>query len=172
MNEVETFKRLQNKLFSIFCLPVSIVMIIFKQAVTMTFKRRYAMVSSRSIVVITAVLLMTVFSISQVHADRRSADLLRSGLLGAGAGAVGGAASGARSRDLWKGALAGAGVNIIGGAVLDSMSGEKVQDVQKIDQSDPRTAFSDGYEAGYANAYKQGYMDGFKDGLREAYSTE
>ena len=41
-------------------------------------------------------------------------DLLKEGLLGAGAGAVGGLASGAKGGDVWKGALAGAGVNIVG----------------------------------------------------------
>ncbi|MDP8298524.1 MAG: hypothetical protein P9L88_01265 [Candidatus Tantalella remota] len=49
-------------------------------------------------------------------------DIIKSGLLGAGAGALGGAASGAKGSDVWKGALAGAGVNIIGGALLDSIT--------------------------------------------------
>lgn len=102
-------------------------------------------------------------------AASNSSDLLRSGLLGAGAGAVGGAASGAKGRDVWKGALAGAGVNIIGGALLDSMSGEKVDDVKNVDSVSPRTAYSDGYEAGYSNGYKKGYTDGYKEGLKESY---
>ena len=59
--------------------------------------------------------------LNEVLAGTSSQDLLRQGLLGAGAGAVGGAASGAKGRDIWKGALAGAGVNIVGGALLDSM---------------------------------------------------
>ena len=99
-----------------------------------------------------------------------SSDLLRQGLLGAGAGAVGGAASGAKGGDVWKGALAGAGVNIIGGALLDSMSGEKVQNTQQVDTQAPRVAYSNGYEEGYQNGYKAGYTQGYKEGLKESYS--
>ena len=102
-------------------------------------------------------------------ARKSSADLLREGLLGAGAGAVGGAASGAKGGDIWKGALAGAGVNIVGGALLDSMSGEKVDSADRVDSVSPRTAYSDGYEAGYQNGYKKGYTDGYKDGMKESY---
>ena len=105
-------------------------------------------------------------------AASNSSDLLRQGLLGAGAGAIGGAASGAKGRDVWKGALAGVGVNIIGGALLDSMSGEKVRKVEEVDSSSPRTAYSDGYEDGYGNGYKKGYTDGYKDGIKEALSSE
>ncbi len=101
-----------------------------------------------------------------------SSDILRSGLLGAGAGAVGGAASGGRGGDLWKGALAGAGVNILGGALLDSMSGEKVRDVDEVDSVSPRTAYSDGYEDGYRNGYKKGYTDGYKEGLKEPQTQQ
>ena len=115
--------------------------------------------------------LMAFMTVSDGFAQRRksSSDLLREGLLGAGAGAVGGAASGARGGDIWKGALAGAGVNIIGGALLDSMSGDQVDTTQRVDSVSPRTAYSDGYEAGYQNGYKQGYTEGYKDGLKESY---
>ncbi len=116
---------------------------------------------------VVALMIIVSFSGNAV-AGSRSSDLIRQGLLGAGAGAVGGAASGAKGRDMWKGALAGAGVNIIGGALLDSMSGERVEKVESVDSSTPRTAYSDGYEAGYANGYKQGYTEGFKDGIRES----
>jgi len=118
-----------------------------------------------------AYVVIVVFAVSLIPADsfaaKSSSDLLRQGLLGAGSGAVGGAASGAKGRDVWKGALAGAGVNIIGGALLDSMSGEKTADVKQVDSSTPRTAYSDGYEDGYRNGYKQGYTDGYKEGLKE-----
>jgi len=97
-----------------------------------------------------------------------SSDLLKQGLLGAGAGAVGGAASGAKGKDVWKGALAGAGVNILGGALLDSMSGEKVRDVDEVDNTAPRDAYSNGYEDGYRNGYKKGYTEGYKEGLKES----
>ncbi|MFH1394621.1 MAG: hypothetical protein ABIH09_00485 [Candidatus Omnitrophota bacterium] len=100
-------------------------------------------------------------------ARKSSSDLLKEGLLGAGAGAVGGAASGAKGGNVWKGALAGAGVSIIGGALLDSLSGEKVDDVNSVDSVSPRTAYSDGYEAGYGNGYKKGYTDGYKEALQE-----
>jgi len=118
-------------------------------------------------------LIIAAFSLTECFArSRDSSDLLRQGLLGAGAGAVGGAASGAKGGDIWKGALAGAGVNIVGGALLDSMSGEKVEDVDQVNSSQPRAAYSDGYQEGYQNGYKAGYTQGYKDGLREAYSKE
>jgi len=98
-----------------------------------------------------------------------SSDVLKQGLLGAGAGAVGGAASGAKGGDLWKGALAGAGVNVVGGALLDSISGEKVENVNNVSQQSSRGAYGDGYEEGYQNGYKQGYTQGIKDGMKEAY---
>ena len=127
----------------------------------------------RTIICVVIALLLAVVPLSECFAGSRdSSDLLRQGLLGAGAGAVGGAASGAKGGDIWKGALAGAGVNIIGGALLDSMSGEKVDNVQSVDASQPRAAYSDGYQEGYQNGYKAGYTQGYKDGLREAYSTE
>ncbi len=112
--------------------------------------------------------IMAVAAVDEGFAARNSSsDLLKAGLLGAGAGAIGGAASGAKGGDVWKGALAGAGVSIIGGALLDSMSGEKVEDVQNVDSVSPRTAYSDGYEAGYENGYKKGYTDGYKEGMKE-----
>ena len=123
----------------------------------------------RIITCLLVMLLVAAVPFSVCSAD--SKDLLRQGLLGAGAGAVGGAASGAKGRDVWKGALAGAGVNIIGGALLDSMSGEKVKSVQEVDSVSPRTAYSDGYEDGYSNGYKKGYTDGYKEGLKESYQS-
>ena len=111
--------------------------------------------------------LLVAFPLEEAMARSSSSDLLRQGLLGAGSGAVGGAASGAKGKDVWKGALAGAGVNIIGGALLDSMSGENVESVQAVDQTSPRDAYSSGYQDGYQNGYKAGYTEGYKDGLRE-----
>ncbi len=120
--------------------------------------------------------LVACFSLSflaQGHAEEEdSRNLLKEGLLGAGAGAIGGAASGAKGGDLWKGALAGAGVNIVGGALLDSLSGEKVDNVSNVDSAAPRDAFSDGYQQGYANGYKAGYTDGYKDGVKESTRKE
>lgn len=104
-------------------------------------------------------------------AQKSSSNLLKEGILGAGAGAIGGAASGAKGGDVWKGALAGAGVNIIGGALLDSMSGQKVDEAERVDTVSPRTAYSDGYEAGYSNGYKKGYSDGYKEGLKEGLKS-
>ena len=116
------------------------------------------------------VLLITAFMTSIVlpsSAQNTSSNLLRAGLLGAGAGAIGGAASGAKGRDVWKGALAGAGVNIIGGVLLDSISGERVQTENRVTQMQSRDAYSTGYEAGFYNGYKAGYTEGLKDGIRE-----
>ncbi|MGB2630937.1 MAG: hypothetical protein WBD24_06415 [Candidatus Omnitrophota bacterium] len=123
-------------------------------------------------IVISVLLLCMICPDSFAQRRKTSSDLLREGLLGAGAGAVGGAASGAKGGDIWKGALAGAGVNIVGGALLDSMSGERVDSTERVDSVSPRTAYSDGYESGYQNGYKKGYTDGYKDGLKETYSGE
>ena len=121
--------------------------------------------------VLACVLIMALvvsFPLATSYAAKSSSDLLREGLLGAGAGAVGGAASGAKGGDIWKGALAGAGVNIVGGALLDSMSGEKVQNTQQVDSyNTPRNAYSEGYQEGYQNGYKAGYTQGYKEGLKE-----
>jgi hypothetical protein len=106
-----------------------------------------------------------------VFANSNSSDILKQGLLGAGSGAVGGAASGARGGDLWKGALAGAGVNIVGGALLDSISGQKVEDTRTVDNMNSQTAYSEGYQAGYANSYKAGYTEGYRDGLQETHEA-
>jgi hypothetical protein len=110
---------------------------------------------------------ISLFSIGVVSADSSSSDILKQGLLGAGSGAVGGAASGAKGGDLWKGALAGAGVNVVGGALLDSISGQKVAETKTVDNMSSQNAYSDGYQSGYANAYKAGYTQGYKEGLQE-----
>jgi hypothetical protein len=107
------------------------------------------------------------FSFLAYAAQKNSSDLIKEGLLGAGAGAVGGLASGAKGGDVWKGALAGAGVNIVGGALLDSISGEKVDNVERVQQLDSKDAYGQGYQEGFNNGYKQGYTQGYKEGLRD-----
>ncbi|UCD55057.1 MAG: hypothetical protein JSV93_05990 [Candidatus Omnitrophota bacterium] len=97
---------------------------------------------------------------------KSSSDIMKEGLLGAGAGAVGGLASGAEGGDVWKGALAGAGVNIIGGALLDSMTGEKVGSVKSVESVDSKSAFGMGYKEGFNNGYKQGYKEGLAEGTK------
>ena len=115
------------------------------------------------------IIVLTVSFVVPCFAQRSSsANILRAGLLGAGAGALGGVASGARGEDVWKGALAGAGTNIIGGALLDSISGETVQQEAGVAQMPSRDAYSTGYQEGYANGYKAGYLQGYKDGIRES----
>ena len=118
-------------------------------------------------IVVVVLSMMVVFPVDQSLAGSSSSDILKQGLLGAGSGAVGGAASGAKGGNLWKGALAGAGVNIVGGALLDSLSGEKVNNTQNVDSSTSRDAYSQGYQDGYQNGYKAGYTQGYKDGLKE-----
>jgi hypothetical protein len=114
---------------------------------------------------------LSIFALAFSLADFAWADeegtkkVLKEGLLGAGAGAVGGWASGAKTGDVWKGALAGAGVNIVGDALLDAISGERVESVDKVSRLDAQNAYKDGYKEGYANGYKQGYTAGFKDGV-------
>jgi hypothetical protein len=122
-------------------------------------------VKKTCILVLVAVFTLSCFMFP-VDGVSDSSDILKQGLLGAGAGAVGGAASGAKGKDVWKGALAGAGVNIVGGALLDSISGEKVKKENDIDNQ-PRSAYGEGYTDGYNNGYKQGYTQGYKDGLNE-----
>lgn len=122
------------------------------------------------------VLIMAAFAISFLliaPAICEMGNVLKEGLLGAGAGAVGGWASGAKSKNVWKGALAGAGVNVIGGALLDSASGEHVSTTNEV-QSMPNNqdAFANGYKEGYNNGYKQGYIDGMKDGHSMASETK
>lgn len=105
-------------------------------------------------------------SICYAAEKKGSSSILKEGLLGAGAGAVGGLASGAKGGDVWKGALAGAGVNIIGGALLDSISGEKVGSVRDVESMDSQSAFGTGYKEGFNSGYKQGYKEGLKEGLK------
>jgi len=100
-------------------------------------------------------------------AQKNAAAILKEGLLGAGAGAVGGWASGGNSGDVWKGALTGAGVNIVGGALLDTISGERVDSVQRVQVMQPQDAYSQAYQEGFNNGYKQGYAQGYKDCLKE-----
>lgn len=145
--------------------------------------------------------LVAIFALSspiESFAQQRGAtDILRSGLLGAGAGALGGAASGADGDDWWKGALAGAGVNIIGGALLDVIGGGSTQPARRVIRTQPgRTYYNNnrqyysppkqvqeqayyvkqldakeiynlGYQEGYKAGYKAGYDEGYKEGLRE-----
>lgn len=122
------------------------------------------------IIYLIIIALLVAMPLHESFAGKSSSDLLREGLLGAGAGAVGGAASGAKGGDIWKGALAGAGVNIIGGALLDSISGEQVDHTDQVDASTSRDAYSNGYQEGYQNGYKAGYTQGYKEGLKEAYT--
>jgi hypothetical protein len=120
----------------------------------------------RIFAILVMVTLVAVGSLS--HAGQRtSGDILKEGLLGAGAGAIGGAVSGGDSDDLWKGALAGAGVNIVGGALLDSITGEQVSTVQQVQTMSPQSAYSEGYQDGFNNGFKQGYTQGYKEGLKE-----
>lgn len=117
---------------------------------------------------IAAILIMALVISGVSYAEKGSAsDILRKGLLGAGAGAVGGAASGAKGKDVWKGALAGAGVNLVGGMLLDSMSGEKVASEKDVQRLDSRDAYGQGYQDGFNNGYKQGFTQGYKEGINE-----
>lgn len=123
------------------------------------------------IVMFIAVFVMT--SVFAYAAEKKSSsDLLKAGVLGAGAGAVGGLASGGKGGDVWKGALAGAGVTIVGGALLDAMSGEKVESVNNVQTMDPENAFGAGYKEGFNNGYKQGYTQGYREGIQEGMQRQ
>lgn len=121
----------------------------------------------RKIFIVALIAVFVATSLSYAARKKDSSDILREGLLGAGAGAVGGLASGAKGGDVWKGALAGVGVNIVGGALLDAISGEKVDSVSHVDSMNPQNAYAEGYKEGFHNGYKQGYTQGYKDGIRE-----
>tara|TARA_B100000315_G_C14031283_1_gene343297 strand:- start:2 stop:412 length:411 start_codon:yes stop_codon:yes gene_type:complete len=125
----------------------------------------------KKIWIITLVLVLLLGMSFSYAGDKSSSNILKQGVLGAGAGAVGGAASGAKGRDLWKGALAGAGVNIVGGALLDSMSGEKVRDADDVRRMDAQDAYSSGYGDGFNNGYKKGFTEGYKEGVKEGAGT-
>lgn len=135
----------------------------------------------------------TVFVLS-CQAQDGAMSIIRSGLLGAGAGAVGGAASGAKGGEIWKGALAGAGTNIVGGALLDVLTQQNTTTAtqqsyasvpqnyvvqpqyvtysQPVTYAQPRYAnsggsgnFDDIFQQGYYQGYKEGYAEGYKDAM-------
>ena len=115
------------------------------------------------LVIIAALLLTGAATTSLVFAGDK--DILRQGILGAGAG-LAGAAAGKGKGGAWKGALAGAGVNVVGGALLDSMSGEHVSTTHEVNSMPSnQDAYGTGYKEGYNNGYKAGYAEGFKEGI-------
>ena len=125
----------------------------------------------RKELLIIALIALFVAASTVCYAGKSSSDLLKEGLLGAGSGAVGGLASGAKGGDVWKGALAGAGVNIVGGALLDSISGEKVRSVDRVEKRGSSTdTYGMGYQDGFHNGYKAGYTQGYRDGYKENVS--
>ena len=117
------------------------------------------------LIMIAAFLALSVFACA-------GSDIFEKGLLGAGSGAVGGLASGAKGKNVWKGALAGAGVNIVGGALLDNHSGEEVSRVDNVKKLDSTDAYRQGYQDGFENGYKQGYTVGHKEGFREGTKSK
>lgn len=151
----------------------------------------------KNILILSLISVFLLASVSpSIAQDSSAIDLLRAGLLGAGSGAIGGAASGAKGSEIWKGALAGAGVNIIGEALLDVMTrGSAQQQPQYYTaQTQPQTqyyaapvrpqtqsyyssqsqyqdSYNEIYQAGYSNGYKEGYAEGLRDALREYYGN-
>ncbi|MGB2601195.1 MAG: hypothetical protein WBD00_03725 [Candidatus Omnitrophota bacterium] len=135
----------------------------------------------KKIFVITLILACIVSVTVPCYGQKSAADILRAGLLGAGAGAIGSSVSGADGDDIWKGALTGAGVTIIGGALLDAISNNN-QSYQNQSWQAPqsRVYYTSGYnqqpvyqqsqksqyELGYAEGYKAGYKAGYMDGLK------
>jgi hypothetical protein len=96
--------------------------------------------------------------------DEKANKVIKEGVLGAGAGAIGGLASGASAGDIWKGGLAGAGVAIVGGMIFDAMSGEKVGETKKVD----KLTSQDAYKEGYSEGFKQGYAKAMKEAGKPA----
>jgi flagellar biosynthesis/type III secretory pathway protein FliH len=72
------------------------------------------------------------------------------------------------TQERWRKALEGAGLRVTDTSLVDMLSGERVANVQQVDQMTPRDAYSDGYMEGYRNGYKSGYTEGYKDGIKDA----
>jgi len=148
----------------------------------------------KSFVILLILMSNAVFVLS-CSAQDSAISIIRSGLLGAGAGAVGGAASGAKGGEIWKGALAGAGTNIVGGALLDVLTQQNtpattqryyasapqnyvvqpqyVTYAQPVAYAQPKYTnsggngnFDDIFQQGYYQGYKDGYAEGYKDAMR------
>lgn len=118
------------------------------------------------IIIVALALFVSALCLPAFAAQKDSSNFLKEGLLGAGAGAVGGLASGAKGGDVWKGALAGAGVNLVGGMLLDNISGEQVESQNSVNNMDSTNAYKEGYQDGFQNGYKQGYTEGIKEGIK------
>ena len=134
----------------------------------------------KHILVTTVILTFIVLLAVPCYGQKSAVDILRAGLLGAGAGAIGSSVSGASGNDIWKGALTGAGVTIIGGALLDVISRNDQNRQTQSWQGTQRVYYTSGYsqqpayyqpqksqyELGYEEGYKAGYKAGYMDGLR------
>jgi len=141
---------------------------------------------------VSLVLLVFVFVVAVVlpvsAQSSSAASILRAGLLGAGSGAIGGAASGADSEDLWIAALTGAGVNIVGGSLLDVITNDNGNVTRQTIQTRPvrvtqqkrkhnrnlinkkhitDKVYTEGFDAGY----KAGFTSGFEEGYLAAYQV-
>jgi hypothetical protein len=153
-------------------------------------KRGQRMRKSVKSIVISVVISLILF-ISQLSYSS-STDILKDGLLGAGSGAVGGAASGAKGGDLWKGALAGAATNVVGGALIDTIT-NKPEPAQPIYSAAPQVqyvdrevikyvdrpvevikevpvekiVYVDREPPGLAKKYKDNYMQGYKQAMQD-----
>jgi hypothetical protein len=134
--------------------------------------------------IIVAVFFLEAYLVPNCPADD-FASILKSGLLGAGAGAVGGAASGAKGRDVWKGALAGAAVNVVGGALLEAMSQKSAPTRTYYAAAPQQACYAQQQPVVYAqpqasycgqsgscdlntDAYREAYLAGYKDGYAQA----
>jgi len=120
-------------------------------------------------------------------AQKGNIDIIRQGLLGAGAGAIASSVSGGKSDNLWIGALTGAGVNIIGGSLLDIIT-EK-NDTGTVPAAGYYNSYSPAYRysgstrpvyirrreyvnntvAASQNTYSDEFMEGFNMGYKEGY---
>ena len=146
---------------------------------------------------VSLVLALCVSFVLPCMAQTNFVEILKSGLLGAGAGAVGGAASGAKGAEIWKGALAGAGVNVVGGALLDTMTQQtttvrsqgyyepqpqtyyarpqrqatyvQAQPVYTTQSLSYEDIYQQAYNAGYNAGYNEGYKAGYKAGYQQGY---
>lgn len=87
-------------------------------------------------------------------------DILESGILGGGTGAIAAGASGGKAG---KGALIGMGTGIAGSALLNALKGDKPHH----EKQEAMDIHKEGYSDGFADGYKKGYTDGWDAAMQK-----
>lgn len=114
---------------------------------------------------ILAVALIAGFTAPAWSAQEGAKGILKSGIVGAGVGAVAAGASGGKAG---KGALIGAGAGIAGDAIMGALTEEPApkQQVQQVEAAPAApSAYQQGYDTGYAKGFDAGYEKGYSSGM-------